>query len=137
MNLTIKQSKKDVCNPAFPLFFIDSVHFLNNSLDNLVRHLREKDYYQLSQKFEAIVLDCAKMYIKKGFLLYDYWNSFEKLKEVLPSKDKFYNSLINREILNIRKAFAMKIMKIILICIYKLLFYYCVFENFSKEFLNS
>ena len=80
MNLTIKQSKKYVCNPAFPLFFIDSVHFLNNSLDNLVRHLREKDYYQLSQKFEAIVLDCAKMYIKKGFLLNDYWNSFEKLK---------------------------------------------------------
>ena len=65
LNLTITQSKKDVFNPAFPSFFIDSVHFLNNSLINLVGYLRENDYYHLSQKFEAIVLDCAKMNVKK------------------------------------------------------------------------
>ena len=48
---------------------IDSIHFLNNSLDNLARNLE--------------------------FFPHDYWDSFQKLKEGLPSKDKFYNILTN------------------------------------------
>ena len=35
---------------------------------------------------------------KMDFFPYDYLYSFEKFKEGLPSKDKFYDSLTNRAI---------------------------------------
>lgn len=35
---------------------------------------------------------------KKGFLPYDYWDSFEKVEECLPSKVKFCNTLTIHEI---------------------------------------
>ena len=30
---------------------------------------------------------------KDDFFTCDYWDNFEKFKEILPSKDKFYNTL--------------------------------------------
>ena len=39
---TIKQSKKKGIKLKFPLVFIDSVRFLNSSLDNLVKNFEEK-----------------------------------------------------------------------------------------------
>ena len=39
------------------------------------------------------MLDLLK---KEGLL--DYWNSFERFKEGVPSKDKLYNTLTNRAI---------------------------------------
>ena len=47
MIYTIKQPKKDI-NTRPPLAFIDSVYFLNNSIDNLVKNLVENDFYDLS-----------------------------------------------------------------------------------------
>ena len=47
MIYTIKQPKKDI-NTRPPLAFIDSVYFLNNSIDNLVKHLAENDFYHLN-----------------------------------------------------------------------------------------
>ena len=35
---------------------------------------------------------------KKDFFSYDYWNSCEKIKECLPSVDKFYDSLTDQAI---------------------------------------
>ena len=64
MRFTIDQSKDDVINPALLLVFIDSVHFLKESLDNLVKNLVEKDIYLLSQHFDADVLALVK---KKRF----------------------------------------------------------------------
>ena len=72
---------------------IDSIHFLNNSLDNLVRTLE--------------------------FYPHDYWDTFQKLKEGLPSKDKLYNVLTNcafsdknyEHVLNVWKAFEINTMK--------------------------
>ena len=58
----------------------------------LVRNLGENNFYHLSQELNASVLDLLK---KKSFLSYDYYNSFEKLKYGLSSKDKTYNTLIN------------------------------------------
>ena len=49
MNFTIKQPKEKGIKPGLPLEFIDTVHFLNNSLDNLVKKLGENDVYHLSQ----------------------------------------------------------------------------------------
>ena len=36
MNFTIQQPKKKGIKSGLPLVFIDSIHFLNNSLHNLV-----------------------------------------------------------------------------------------------------
>ena len=38
------------------------------------------------------------IYFKKQLFPYDYLDSFEKLKEGLPNKDKFYNTLTSRAI---------------------------------------
>ena len=51
--------------------------------------------------------------------LFEYWDTFEKLEGVLPSEDKFYNTLTNlairdksyEHVLNVWKAFRMNTMK--------------------------
>ena len=60
MSFTIQQSKEKGKKPGLLLVFIDSVHFLNNSLDNLVKKLGENDFYHLSQEFNTNVLDIIK-----------------------------------------------------------------------------
>ena len=62
------------------------------------------------------VLDLVK---QKGFYPHEYMTDFEKLKEELPSKKKFYSSLTDRKItdkeykhvINVWKKFEMKTMK--------------------------
>ena len=44
----------------------------------------------LSQEFNRNKLDLVK---QKGFYPYKYMTDFEKFKEKLPSKEKFYSSL--------------------------------------------
>ena len=72
------------------LSLIDSFQFPNSSLDRLVKNLTEDDLKYLSQEFDSNVLDLVK---QKGFYCYEYMSDFEKLKEQLPSKEKFYSSL--------------------------------------------
>ena len=86
---------KERHKPGLPLVLKDSVQFLNNSLDNLVKHLAENDFYHLSHEFNANVLNLLK---KKGFLPYDYWESFGKFLKGLPTNDKSHNTLANREL---------------------------------------
>ena len=57
MSFANEQPKKKSIKPRLPLVFIDSVHFLNNSLDNFVKNSGENDFYLLSK-------DLVK---KKGF----------------------------------------------------------------------
>ena len=64
MSFTIQQPKEKGNKPLLPLVFIDSVHFLNYSLNKLVKNLDEKNFYHLNQEFNANVLDLLK---KKGF----------------------------------------------------------------------
>ena len=40
--------------------FVDSVYFLNNLLDNLVKNFGENDFSQLNQEFNAGVLGLLK-----------------------------------------------------------------------------
>ena len=89
MSFTIKQPKKKDVQPGLLLVFIDRVLFLNNSLDNLVKNLKENDFYHLSQELNANVLGLVK---KKGFFPYVHWGSFAKFDEGLPSKVTFYSS---------------------------------------------
>ena len=41
------------------------------------------------------VLDLLK---KRWFFSYDYWDSFQKFKEGLATRDKFHNTMANRTI---------------------------------------
>ena len=49
----------------------------------------------MSQEFDKHVLDLVK---QKYFYPYEYMSSFEKFKEQLPSKEKFYSSLTGKNI---------------------------------------
>ena len=52
------------------------------------------------------------VYLKKGFYHYDYWNSFEKFKEGLASKDNLdesKNSWTNQKISNKNFERALKV----------------------------
>ena len=77
------------------LTFIDNFQFLSSSLNSLVKNLSKNDFKYLSQEFHNNVLDLVK---QKGFYPYEYTNDFEKFKEELPSKEKFYSSSTNRKI---------------------------------------
>ena len=72
------------------LCFIDSLQFLSSSFDSLVKNLSEDDLKYLSQEFNNKVLDLVK---QKGFYPYECMSDFEKFKEELLSKGKFYSSL--------------------------------------------
>ena len=77
------------------LTFIDNFQFLSSSLNSLVKNLSKNDFKYLSQEFHNNVLDLVK---QKGFYPYEYTNDFEKFKEELPSKEKFYSSSTRRKI---------------------------------------
>ena len=69
------------------LTFIDSFQFLSYSLDSLVKNLSKNDFKYLSEEFDNNVLDLAK---QKAFYPYEYMSNFEKFKEQLSNKEKFY-----------------------------------------------
>ena len=70
----------------------------------------------MSQELHNNVLDLVK---QKGFYPNEYMSNFEKFKEELPSKEKFYSSLTGKKISgkeykhvhNVWKKFEMKTMK--------------------------
>ena len=59
----------------------------------VIKNVGENDFYYLSQVLNANIWDLVNK--KKEFFPYDYWDSFEKFKEGLPSKNIFYNLLTN------------------------------------------
>ena len=73
------------------LIFIDSMQFMNSSLDVLVKNLSDNDFKHLSQDF---IGDLLKLVKQKGVYPYDYMDNFKKLSEdKLPDRSKFYSSL--------------------------------------------
>ena len=73
------------------LIFIDSFQLLSSSLDSLGKNLDKGNFKYLSQEIYNNVLDLVK---QKGSYPYEYMSDFEKFKEKLPGKEKFYSSLI-------------------------------------------
>ena len=69
--------------------------FLSSSLDRLVKNLGKTDFKYFKQEFDANILDFVK---QKGFYPYESIRDFEKFKEELPRKEKFYSSLTSKEI---------------------------------------
>ena len=79
------------------LGFIDSFQFLSSSLDDLVKNLGKNDFRYSSQEFDNNVLDIIE---QKRFYTDKYMSDFEKFKEELRRKEKFYISLAGRKITN-------------------------------------
>ena len=66
------------------LVFIDSMQFMNSSLDSLVKNLSNSDFNYLPEKFNGDLLELVK---EKGVYPYEYMNSFKKFsEEKLPGK---------------------------------------------------
>ena len=73
------------------LVFIDSIQFMNSSLDKLVKKLSDKDFKFLVEKFGSENLELLK---QKGDYPHEYMNSFERFNEKkLPAKKYFYRSI--------------------------------------------
>ena len=71
------------------IIFIDTMLFMNSSLDKLVKNLN--DFKYLSKVFKGEEFELVK---KKGIYPYEYMNIFKRFKEnCLPDKDCFFNSL--------------------------------------------
>ena len=73
------------------LVFIDSMLFMNSSLDSLVKNLSDNDFKYLSKEFSSEFLKLVK---QKGVYPYEYMGSFKKSSEdKLPDRCKFFSSL--------------------------------------------
>ena len=96
----------------------------------------------MSEEFDNKVLDLAE---QKGFYPYECMSDFEKFKEELSSKEKFYSSLTVKKddkeyqhVFNVRNKFEIETMKdyydLYLTCVVLLLV--DVFENFRNNSLK-
>ena len=73
------------------LIFIDSMQFMNSSLDSLVKNLSDNDFKYLSEEFSG---DLLKLVKEKALYPYEYMNSFKKFSEnKLPDRSNFFSSL--------------------------------------------
>ena len=73
------------------IVFIDSMFFMNCSLDKMAKNLSDSDFKYLSEEFSGEKLELVK---KKEIYPSEYFNSFKKFKEtILPDIDKFFSSL--------------------------------------------
>ena len=73
------------------LVFIDSVQFMNSSLDSLVKNLSDSNFKYLSEEFSGKFLRSMK---QKGVYPYEYMDSFKTFSEKkLPDRYKIFSSL--------------------------------------------
>jgi hypothetical protein len=91
--------------------FIDSLNFMNDSLENLAKILydtADDNLYKLTKYYnKSLDPGILPMLFRKGFFPYEYIDSIERLLETsLPAKEKFYNSLKRQEISEKDYAFA-------------------------------
>ena len=74
------------------LVFVDSMQFMNSSLDALVGNLGNKDFKRLSEEFGDD--EQLKLVKCKGVYPYEWVDSFDKFNwSCLPSKECFFSSL--------------------------------------------
>jgi len=149
------------------LVFIDSIQFMNESLEKLAESLlgindKNKEEFPISyfiekniHRFSNLLEDfknCSKeqieLLVQKGVYPYDYMNSWEKFEELeLPSKSKFYSKLNDSSITKKDYERAKKVFKLFK-CknlgdyhdIYlktDVLLLADVFENFRKTCMNN
>ena len=61
------------------LIFIDSMQFMNSSLNKLVQNLSDSDFKYLSQEFSGNLLELVK---QKGVYPYEYMDSLESFLKI-------------------------------------------------------
>ena len=72
------------------LFFIESMQFMNSSLDSLVKDFSDDDFKYLSEEYSG---EFSKLVKQKRVYPYEYMDSFKKFSEdKLPDKCKFLSS---------------------------------------------
>ena len=72
------------------LVFIDSMQFMNSSLDKLVKNLSDDDFKYLAEEFGSENLEILK---QKGAYPYEYMNSFKRFnEEKLYARKYFFSS---------------------------------------------
>ena len=80
------------------IVFIDSMLFINSSLDSLVKNLIDGDIKYLSEEYSGEFLKLVK---EKGVYPYEHMNSFKKINEnKLLDKWEFFSSLKDSSISN-------------------------------------
>ena len=80
------------------LVFIDSMQFMDSSLDKLVKNKSDKDSKYLVEEFCSRNLELLK---QKGAYSYEYMNSFKRFNEEnLPAKKYFFSSTEKGKISN-------------------------------------
>ena len=71
--------------------FIESMQFMNSSLNSLVKNFSSDDFKYLSEECSGQLLELVK---EKGLYAYKYMDSFEKFSEnTLPDKCKIFSAL--------------------------------------------
>ena len=77
------------------LVFIDSMQFVNSSLDKLVKNLSDEDLKYLVEEFGY---DNLKILKQKGTYPYEYVNSIKRFNEdKLPARKYFFGSTKKRK----------------------------------------
>jgi len=88
------------------LRFIDSVNFVQSSLDKLVKGSEEFPIMEMMVAEE----NKRKLLLQKGIYPYEYMDSFERFDETqLPEKEKFFSSLSGKGITDDEYAHAQKV----------------------------
>ena len=78
------------------LVFVDSMQFMNCSLDKLVKNLADKDFKYLVKEFSCESLELLK---QKGAYPYEYMNSFKRFNEdKLCARNYIYSSTKDKKI---------------------------------------
>jgi len=89
------------------LIFLDSLQFLNQSLDKLAASLAVDDMMNTREIYDGEKFNLVK---KKGVYPYDYMASFVKFKQRrLPDKDQFYSQLNNECITDAQYQYAQRV----------------------------
>ena len=73
----------------FEVRFLDSAGFMNASLASLVGNLTDDKFIETKKAFK----ENWNLFKKKGVFPYEWLDSVEKFKEILPGKDAFYSQL--------------------------------------------
>ena len=86
----------ELCSINNKLSFIDSFQ-LRSLFDCLVKKSSKHDFEYLSQEFDNNILDLVK---QKGFCLSEYMCDFGTFEEKLQGKERFYNYLTGKKVID-------------------------------------
>jgi len=94
------------------LKFIDSLQFMDTSLDSLSSNLRKQGLESFVNTSKYYNNEQLELITKKGVYPYDYMDSFNRFSETqLPPKEMFYSKLNEEEITDEKYAHAQKVWK--------------------------